>query len=192
IPASKILVVGNGVDTGRFEPLPRHEARAELGLHANARVLISVGGLVERKGFHRVLACLPELRKQIPDLPYLIVGGPSMEGDWSERLSKQVTELGLADCVRFFGHVPSERLKVPLSAADVFVLATSNEGWANVFLEAMACGLPVVTTDVGGNREVVSGPQVGVLVPFGQGEQLAQALADALTRDWDRDAIVAY
>jgi len=81
---------------------------------------------------------------------------------------------------------------VPLSAADVFVLATRNEGWANVFLEAMACGLPVVTTDVGGNAEVVATANLGTVVPFGQADQLARAIADALIRDWDRDAIVAY
>ena len=71
-------------------------------------------------------------------------------------------------------------------------LATRNEGWANVFLEAMACGLPVVTTDVGGNAEIVTNPNLGILVPFGDADRLAQAIADALVRDWDRDAIVAY
>ena len=67
-----------------------------------------------------------------------------------------VRALGLDDRVHFLGPLPNDRLNVPLSAADVFVLATSYEGWANVFLEAMACGLPVVTTDVGGNAQVVN------------------------------------
>ena len=76
--------------------------------------------------------------------------------------------------------------------SDLFVLATRNEGWANVFLEAMACGLPVVATDVGGNAEVVANANVGIVVPFADPDRLAQAIADALARDWDRDAIVAY
>jgi glycosyltransferase involved in cell wall biosynthesis len=94
--------------------------------------------------------------------------------------------------VHFLGPLPPEELKRPLSAADVFVLATRNEGWANVFLEAMACGLPVVSTDVGGNAEVVCRPELGTLVPFGDASALAAALDDALVRDWDRVAILEY
>jgi teichuronic acid biosynthesis glycosyltransferase TuaC len=91
--------------------------------------------------------------------------------------------------VRFLGQVAPERLALPLSAADVFVLATSNEGWANVFLEAMACGLPVVTTDVGGNREVVSNAEFGIVVPCGDARALAEAIHAALSQDWDRSAL---
>jgi glycosyltransferase involved in cell wall biosynthesis len=94
--------------------------------------------------------------------------------------------------VHFLGAYPSDRLKLPLSAADVFVLATSYEGWANVFLEAMACGLPVVATDVGGNAEVVCRGDLGTIVPFGDASALASALAAALARKWDRDAIAGY
>jgi glycosyltransferase involved in cell wall biosynthesis len=79
-----------------------------------------------------------------------------------------------------------------LSAADVFVLATRNEGWANVFLEAMACGLPVVSTDVGGNAEVVCRAELGSIVPFGDSAALQQALDAALNKDWDRAAILDY
>jgi glycosyltransferase involved in cell wall biosynthesis len=72
------------------------------------------------------------------------------------------------------------------------VLATGNEGWANVFLEAMACGLPVVTTDVGGNTEVVCRAELGSVVPFGDEAALQRALDDALDKDWERSAILDY
>ena len=189
VPADKIEVVGNGVDARRFVRVSQPEARAELGLPLDAPVLISVGGLVERKGFHRVIELLPRLRQRWPDLRYLIVGGASAEGNNRPMLEAQVAELKLQDCVRFLGSLPPDELKHPLSAADVFVLSTGNEGWANVFLEAMACGLPVVTTDVGGNREVVNSAELGIVVPFADADALACALADALTRDWDRQAI---
>ena len=192
VPAEKIQVVGNGVDTDKFHPLPREACRRALGLEEAGPVLISVGALVERKGFHRVIELLPRLIEHHPRLVYLVVGGPGPEGDWSERLREQVERLGLEEHVRFLGPLPPEKLKEPLSAADLFVLATSNEGWANVFLEAMACGLPVVTTDVGGNREVVCRDELGKVVPFGDAEALAQALEEALSRDWDRAAIEAY
>jgi teichuronic acid biosynthesis glycosyltransferase TuaC len=190
--AREILRVGNGVDTARFYPEARDEARQRLDIPANACVLVSVGGLCERKGFHRVLAVLPALRKQFPELLYLIVGGPSPEGDWSDRLQSQVRELRLENAVRFLGPLEPDQLRWPLSAADLFVLATANEGWANVFLEAMACGLPVVTTDVGGNAEVVADPSIGLLVPFSHPERLESALSAGLARAWDRSAIRAW
>ena len=192
IPGEKITVVPNGVDVEVFHPLDRNMARRDLNLPLDARILVSVGALVERKGFHRVIELLPRLKERFPQICYLIVGGPSPEGDWSTRLHELAARLGVADCVRFTGPLPPAMLKVPLSAGDVFVLCTRNEGWANVFLEAMACGLPVVTTDVGGNREVICRPELGTIVPFGDSEGLFQALSDALIRRWDRGALLGY
>ncbi len=192
ISADKIRVVGNGVDSDKFHPIERSEARTQLGLAANVKVLISVGGLVERKGFHRVIDCLPELKLRFPGLVYLIVGGPGAEGNMRALLDQQVKALGLQDTVRFLGIVPAASLKWSLSAADVFVLSTRNEGWANVFLEAMACGLPVVSTDVGGNAEVVCRDELGIIVPFDDHAALNSALMAALEKTWNRSAILAY
>lgn len=192
LPPDRVRVVGNGVDLARFHPMPRDAARRQLGLSAGAPVLISVGGLVERKGFHRVIELLPDLAARFPGLQYLVVGGPSPEGDMGPALRRQVAELGLQDVVRFVGPVSPDGLRPLLSAANVFVLATRNEGWANVFLEAMACGLPVVTTDVGGNAEVVCRPDLGTVVPFGVPERLLAALEAALSSTWDAEAIRRY
>jgi glycosyltransferase involved in cell wall biosynthesis len=148
--------------------------------------------LVERKGFHRVIEVLPELLKSEPALHYLIVGGASPEGNRRTELEQQVRELRLDKQIHFLGAMPAAKLKWPLSAADIFVLATSNEGWANVFLEAMACGLPVITTDVGGNSEVVDRPELGAVVPFGNQEALREALRSALEQAWDSVLIRAY
>lgn len=192
LPADKAVVVGNGVDTDKFQPVDRQAARRRFNLPAGAKCLITVGALVERKGFHRVIDCLPELISRHPELHYLIVGGASPEGDLSAELRAQVARLDLADRVHFLGPVPPEELKWPLSAADVFVLATRNEGWANVILEAMAVGLPVVATDVGGNREVVATADLGTIVPFDDHARLVEALDAALRRPWDHAAILAY
>ncbi|MEP6610063.1 MAG: glycosyltransferase [Burkholderiaceae bacterium] len=192
--AAQVEVIGNGVDLTRFVAIPRSEARRELGLSlgADAEVLISVGTLVERKGFHRVIECLPQLCTTHPTLHLLVVGGAGPEGDIGRRLKTMVRALGLDDRVHFLGPVSSDRLKVALSAADVFVLATSYEGWANVFLEAMACGLPVVATDVGGNAQVVRDESLGRIVPFGDSVRLRVAIDEALRTSWDRAAIRAY
>ncbi|HQS80861.1 MAG TPA: glycosyltransferase [Thiobacillus sp.] len=188
----KTEVVGNGIDTERFQPVARAVARVRFGLPDSAKVLVSVGALVERKGLHRVIDVLPALLKHHPDLHYLIVGGASPEGDNRTELTAQVARLGLADRVHFLGALPPDELKWPLSASDVFVLATRNEGWANVFLEAMACGLPVISTDVGGNAEVVCREELGSIVPFGDSAALQQALDAALNKEWDRATILGY
>ena len=188
----KIRVVGNGIDINKFYSLDKATARADLNIPEYAQVLVSVGGLVDRKGFHRVIEVLPELVEKYPELIYLIVGGESAEGNIRERLEEQVKSLNLEKYVRFLGTYPSEKLKEPLSAADLFVLATANEGWANVFLEAMACGLPVITTDVGGNAEVVKHEELGTVVPFGQPKLLLDALLKGLATDWDSSLIVQY
>ncbi len=190
--ADKIQVVGNGVDTQRFFPQSKHDARDRLALPADAQVLVTVGGLVERKGFHRVIELMPALLEAFPRLYYVVVGGPCAEGDWSERLAAQAKELGVAERVLFTGAVAPDELRWPLSAADIFVLPTANEGWANVFLEAMACGLPVVTSDVGGNPEVVCHKGLGTIVPFGHSEALQAAIVSALKHNWQREEILAY
>jgi glycosyltransferase involved in cell wall biosynthesis len=192
VPGDKVEVVGNGVDANKFHPVDRAACRQALGLALDAPVLIGVGGLVERKGFHRVVEVLPSLIERFPELVYLIIGGPSAEGNNQAELEAQVARLGLERHVRFLGTRKPEELSEVLSAANVFVLSTRNEGWANVFLEAMACGLPVVTTDVGGNREVVCKPELGTVVPFGDAAALAAALNDALQTRWDPAAIRSY
>jgi glycosyltransferase involved in cell wall biosynthesis len=186
IPREKIRVIGNGVDGRIFFAVDKFAARKSLDIPEDAKVLISVGGLVPRKGFQRVIEIMPELLARYPNLVYLVVGGPSPEGDMGKELLQQVERLNLQNHVKFLGPMPSASLKSPLSAADVFVLSTSNEGWANVFLEAMACGLPVIATDVGGNREVVSNEELGHIVPFGDPGALRASLASALEKNWDR------
>jgi teichuronic acid biosynthesis glycosyltransferase TuaC len=190
--SEKIEVIGNGIDNGKFFPIDKSAARRQLHLDGNAEVLISVGGLVDRKGFHRIIEVLPGLIEKHPNLIYLIVGGASPEGNNRQKLEEQIKTLGLGKRIRFLGAMASEDLRIPLSAADIFVLATANEGWANVFLEAMACGLPVVTTDVGGNGEVVSNSSIGTLVPFGDSDALTTAIDQALKHCWNRQAIIEY
>ena len=190
--ADDSMLIGNGIDLAKFHRLPKAEVRRELGIPEDAQVLVSVGGVGERKGFHRVIECLPALLRDHPKLLLLVVGGPSPDGDWTDRLRQMIAKLQLHDHVRLLGPMPPEALKTPLSAADLFVLATRYEGWANVFLEAMACGLPVVSTQVGGNAEVVCRAELGTLVPFDDPVALTQQIHRALLHTWDRAAIEAY
>jgi glycosyltransferase involved in cell wall biosynthesis len=191
-PEARTITIGNAVDCQRFSPVDRADARRRLDLDETAPVLVSVGWLIERKGFHRVIEILPRLIERHPDLRYLIVGGTAGADSMKARLEQQIAELDLSEHVRFLGSLPPDELKWPLSAADLFVLATSREGWANVFLEAMACGLPIITTDVDGNREVVCKPELGEVVPFGDPAALADAVMRGLSHNWDKLAIRAH
>jgi glycosyltransferase involved in cell wall biosynthesis len=192
IESSKILPIPNGVDTEKFFPLPKDEARQELGLLLDKKIIISVGGLVKRKGFHRVLAVLPEVTEKYKEVLYVIVGGPTVEGDLGSELKKQVKELNLDDHVHFTGPLPYDKVRKWLNAANIFCLATSNEGWANVFFEAMACGKPVVTTRVGGNEELVKSADYGILVDLDDQKQLKNAIIEALEKKWDHRKIIEY
>ncbi len=192
IPKDKITVIGNGVDTKKFYRIDSEQIRKDLLLNINDKVMVTVGGLVERKGFHRIIELIPHLLKKHPSLHYLIVGGASAEGDWTDKLKSMVKELHLEKQVTFLGIMPPEKIKNILSAADIFVLSTRNEGWANVFLEAMACGLPVITTDVGGNAEVVKHKELGIIVPFGESNQLQEAIDYALNKNWSKNTIIQY
>lgn len=192
ISDEKVEVIPNGIDIGKFKPMDKIAARKELGIAADKKILISVGGLVKRKGFHEVIALLPEIKKKHPDIMYLIVGGATVEGNYGPELRKTVRRLHLENDVLFAGHQPHDKIYKWLSASDVFCLATGNEGWANVFLEAMACGLPVVASDVGGNREVVSSEDYGLLFDINNKKEMADAILKALGQKWDKNKIISY
>jgi teichuronic acid biosynthesis glycosyltransferase TuaC len=188
-PASRIRVIPNGIDGSRFRRGSRAEARRQLGLPGDRPIVISVGGLTKRKGHHRILEVLPGLLVDHPDLLVVVVGGATVEGDIGPKLHRLRSELGLDRHVLLPGNCPHEQVPTWLQAADLFCLATENEGRPNAVLEAMACGLPVVTTDVGGNAEIVEPGRNGLLVPFGDAGALSGALARALAVPWNRGAI---
>jgi len=191
-PPDRIRVIPNGIDGARFRPGSRFEARNLLGLPPDRPIIVSVGGLTERKGHHRVLAALRSLVGDRPDLLLAIVGGGSSEGDVGPSLRRLTAELGLERHVLLAGPQPHERIPTWLQAANLFCLATANEGRPNAVLEALACGLPVVTTDVGGVAEIVRPGLDGLLVPFGDALALAAALGTALERSWDRESMTAH
>jgi glycosyltransferase involved in cell wall biosynthesis len=165
-PAERTLVLRNGVDLQQFAPRDRAAARRRLGL--DGFVALSVGSLIPRKGHELTIGAMA----RVPDATLLIAGS----GPLREDLEALARRLGVDRRVRFLGEVPHADLPDLYTAADAMVLASSREGWANVLLEAMACGAPVVATAVNGAPEVVRAPEAGVLV----GERTADALVAAI------------
>jgi glycosyltransferase involved in cell wall biosynthesis len=182
VPEAQVTSLRNGVDLVMFRPEPREAARAAW--QAQGFTLASVGHLIPRKGHDLVIRALAEL----PDVSLMIAG----DGPEHGRLTALAAELGVADRVRFLGRVAPERLASLYSAADALVLASIREGWANVLLEAMACGTPVVATDVWGTREAVTAPEAGVLVDRPDAPALAQGVRRLRAALPDRCATRAY
>lgn len=181
----KLKVLRNGVDLERFRPEPRDAARRHLGLAQDGKWMVSVGHLIERKGHHIAVQSLAHLP---PDVRLAIIGtGPEQAS-----LEAQARDAGVADRVRFAGMVPQQDLRWWYGAADALTLCSSREGWANVLLEAMACGTPVLATDIWGTPEVVSTPDAGCLLASRTPEALAQAWTALQARYPDRAATRAH
>jgi teichuronic acid biosynthesis glycosyltransferase TuaC len=179
----KVTVLRNGVETELFRPPDdRAAVRAELGL--TGPTLISVGGLIERKGHHRTI----EAMRQLPDFKLLIAG----EGPERERLTALINAHGLADRVRLLGPRPHRQLPALYGAADASVLASSREGWANVLLESMACGTPVVAANIWGNPEVIRSSAAGVIYEPNTPEGIAAGVRRLFTALPDRTATRHY
>lgn len=171
VPKHKIRYVPNGVDTRRFAPDPETRARTrrELGFDKEF-VWLAVGRFVPQKDYTTMLYAFASAKTKYPDT-YLLIAG-----DGPLRLSMETLaqELGIKERVRFLG----VRHDIPelMNAADGYLLSSFWEGMPMVLLEAHAVGLPIVATDVGGNREVVLDGKTGFLVPPKNPETLAQAM----------------
>ena len=182
-PTEKVSVLRNGVDTVMFQPPTDREA-SRRACSLRRPTLISVGLLIERKGHHRTI----EAMRQLPDFDLMIVG----EGPERERLEGLIERWGLGDRVRLLGPRPHAELPALYGAADALVLASSREGWANVLLEAMACGTPAVASNIPGNPEVVGSPQAGVITLTNTPGGIATAVRELFAAPPARGATRAY
>jgi len=166
------FVPGVGVDIASLEQrarsISRSKKRKELGLSVGTAVIITVGELNANKNHIQALKTLSKLTKT--NFHYLIVGN----GESEQKLKKAVNELMLQDKVSFLGF----RRDVPelLAASDVFILTSRREGLPKALMEAMAVGLPIIATDVRGNRDLVKSGENGYLVPLDDAEQTAIAI----------------
>ncbi len=181
-PPEKITVLRNGVDLTLFRPADRGLARAALGL--TGPTLLSVGALIPRKGHDRTIATLPHL----PDVTLLIAG----EGPERNRLERLAQTLNVGARVKFLGAWPHHRLAALYSAADLSILASSREGWANVLLESMACGTPVVASPIPGNTEIILSPSAGTIADANTPEAFVRAIKSLQAASPSRAATRSY
>ncbi len=169
MPRDRITVHRTGVDLDRFALADRDRAKAALGIEGP--LVVSVGALIDRKGHGIVIRAVADL----PGVNLLIAG----EGPARPALVADIARLGLGDRVRLLGSTPHADLPALLAAADVMALASSSEGLANAWVEALACGTPIVITNAGGAGEVVTDPRFGRIVAR-EPADFAQAIAALL------------
>ena len=178
VPASRITVVYPGVDTARFRPgLDGADLRSSTGICPSRKLVLSVGRLTRRKGFDQTLRAIARLRNQGHDIDYALIG----VGDDRDYLRDIAGELDLGDRVHLLGDVPAEDLARWYNAADVFAMpnravGSDNEGFGIVFLEAAACGKPVVGGKDGGTGDAVVDGVTGYRVDGSSVDEIADAL----------------
>jgi phosphatidylinositol alpha-1,6-mannosyltransferase len=176
VPPARITVVGNGTDPGVFYPADATPLRRSLGLE-NKTVLLTVGRLTPHKGIDTTLHALGLLKADFPDLHYLIVG----KGPDRDRLERLARAGGITEQVHFVGAVPPRELPEYYNACDAFIMASrldgaDVEGFGIAFLEAAACGKPVIGGRSGGTEDAVLEGETGLLVDPGD----VRAVADSI------------
>jgi sugar transferase (PEP-CTERM/EpsH1 system associated) len=173
VPARKVTQICNGVDTETFTPLRRESVRSALGIAQDQLVIGTVGRLDPVKDHRSLIQAFSRLRPDRRHLLFIVGDGPTRAA-----LDRLRLEVGLGDQIHLLGERNDVSLLLP--ALDIFVLPSLAEGISNAILEAMASGLPVVATRVGGNPELVQDGVTGTLVPPRSSEALAAALAGYL------------
>jgi len=185
VPRDKLHVIPNGVDTVRFAPRDRDASRRALGL-ADAPLVVCVSRLSHEKGVDVLVDAARALRARIPAARVAVVG----DGAEHAALDQRIAASGLTDVVQLVGAMPHDAVPTWMSAADVVCMPSRREGHPNAAMEALACGRPLVASRAGALTALVTAAR-GITVEPGDSAALAGALATALTRSWDADAIAA-
>ncbi len=178
IPEQRIRVHHTGVDLARFAPADRAIGKAALGI--TGPLVVSLGALIPRKGHDIVMDAVAA----IPGAHLMIAG----EGPERAALTARIAALGAQGRIHLLGAIPHGELPALLAAADVMALASASEGLANAWVEALACGTPIVITAAGGAAEVVTDPACGRVVPR-EATAFARAIADLLAAPPDATSV---
>jgi D-inositol-3-phosphate glycosyltransferase len=186
----KIGVVPCGVNMELFQPVARAAARRELGL-TEAKVLLFVGRIDPLKGIDRLLKALPRLPFR-EGLKLVIIGGDENSRPEIEKLKKLSVELKIQDLVRFEGLIKHEQLPYYYSAADVCTVPSYYESFGLVALEALACGTPVLATDVGDMKNIIRPGETGYVIEDNAPGKIADGIARLLKKpERDRESVLA-
>lgn len=187
----KVVVIHNSVERNLFHPGAPVRSREDLKLPPDRPVIISIGHLIPRKRHHLLIEAFARSLARESGAYVAILGSPSPDPAYAESLRTLIRERGLEDSVRLVGARPPPEIGDYLRVADAFALLSAREGCCNAVLESLACGAPVLATDVGDNRYFVN-EKNGAIVGVDQVDEAAHALDEILFRkNWDRARVAA-
>lgn len=188
VSAKKIIVQHSGVDIKLFKPLNKEKAREKLGLSKNKKIVLSIGHLIEIKGHKYLIEAMRDIINYQNDISCIIVGS----GVLKEKLINLVKKLKLETYVKLVGETTHKNIPYSINACDVFILPSLDEGHPSVMNEALACGKPVIATNVGGIPETIKKEFLGEIVVPKNSEMLAKAIKKALEKKWNANKIAEY
>jgi glycosyltransferase involved in cell wall biosynthesis len=182
ISADKIQLLPNTVESDKFRPAPKpHFLLKRYQLHPDQRVILTIARLAsaeQYKGYDQVLRALPAVKRAFPDVRYILGGW----GSDRSRVLKLISELGLTDSVILAGYIPDYELNSYYNLCDVFAMPSKGEGFGIVFLEALACGKPVIAGNTDGSIDAVLNGRLGVLVDPENVDEISMALMQVLSK----------
>jgi len=189
--SKKIQIISPGVDISRFYPIPEDEAKEFINIPKDEKMLLFVGRIDPLKGIDTLIKAIAQMRKsdvmsQCPHYLYIIGGDPNSEkieeSREMDRLKKLCTELGVGDLILFMGIKDQDTLQYYYSAAEIVIMPSNYESFGMVALESMACGTPVVATQVGGLQHLVQDGKTGFIVPHDDPEALEEKITQLICK----------
>lgn len=188
LSSDKLSLIPNGFDGELFKLMPKHEARKELGLPLNRKIILTVGALIPVKGHEYLIKAAKDVIAMRRDVLFVIVGS----GPLRKKLEKLVDSLGLQNYFYFAGGRPHDEIPLWMNAADLFVLSSLRESFGVVVLEALAVGTPAVATINGGSENIIISEDYGFLCPSKHPKYLTEKILIALEKEWNREKIREY
>jgi len=181
-------IIPNGYDSNLFKPMDKAECRNKVDLPLDKRIILTVGNLLKIKGHKYLIEAMKEIVKKRRDVLCLIIGS----GNLKTMLENQIKELGLEEFVKLLGGRPHNEIAFWMNACDLFVLPSLSEGNPTVMFECLGCGKPFIGTKVGGEPDIITSDDYGLLCEPASPEELAEKILIALDKEWDEEYILNY
>lgn len=188
-PKERAVFLHNGVDPSKFTVQDKTACRIKLNLPAERKIGVCVGSLIDVKDQSLILRALAELRRYGSEVPTVAFVG---DGPNRQRLIDESAHLGVEQDVIFAGQRTHQEVADWMGAADWLLLSSKSEGWATVYFEAMACGRPVITSNVSSATDAICKPDYGFVVEPRTEDQFATAIIEAMSKEFNESAIRAY
>jgi len=185
----RAVFLTNGVDPDKFAVRDKAECRQQLGLPQDRKIGVCVGYLIDLKDQSLLVRAVADIRNGGDSPPLIILVG---DGPNRQRLQDEIAQLGLEKDVMLAGQRPHAEVAAWMGAADWLLLCSSSEGWATVYFEAMACGRPVLTSNVSSAKDAICQSAYGTVVEPRTPQAFAQAIQDAARRDFAPATLRAY